>query len=67
MIGRRQAEEVNQVNRPNHRSVGLSITADRINIFSHQQDSVGSVTITDLCEDDGSAAGTKVEVIIKAV
>jgi ligand-binding sensor domain-containing protein len=66
-IGRRQAEEVNQVNRPNHRSVGLSITADRINIFSHQQHSEGSVTITDLWEDDGSAAGTKVEVIIKAV
>ncbi|HEV9035913.1 MAG TPA: histidine kinase [Puia sp.] len=66
-IGRRQAEEVNQVNRPNHRSVGLSITADRINIFSHQQRSEGSVTITDLWEEDGTAAGTKVEVIIKAV
>ena len=66
-IGRRQAEEVNQVNRPNHRSVGLSITADRINIFSHQQRSEGSVRITDLWEDDGSAAGTKVEVVIKAV
>jgi ligand-binding sensor domain-containing protein len=66
-IGRRQAEEVNQVNRPNHRSVGLSITADRINIFSHQQRSEGSVTITDLWEEDGSPAGTRVEVIIKAV
>jgi len=66
-IGRRQAAEVNQVNKPNHRSVGLSITEDRIHIFSHQQHSEGSVTITDLLEDDGSASGTKVEVIIKAV
>jgi LytS/YehU family sensor histidine kinase len=66
-IGRRRAEEVNQLNRPNHRSVGLSITEDRIHIFSHQQHSEGSVLITDLSDEDGLAAGTKVEVIIKAV
>jgi ligand-binding sensor domain-containing protein len=66
-IGRRMADEVNQMNRPNHHSIGLAITKDRINIFSHQQNSAGSVTITDLMEDNGSPAGTKVEVIIKAV
>ena len=66
-IGRQKAAEVNQLNRPNHRSVGLSITEDRIHIFSHQQHSEGSVTITDLLEEDGESSGTKVEVIIKAV
>ncbi|HVS94893.1 MAG TPA: histidine kinase [Puia sp.] len=66
-IGRQKAAEVNQLNRPNHRSVGLSITEDRIHIFSHQQRSEGSVTITDLLGEDGESSGTKVEVIIKAV
>ena len=66
-IGRRKAGEVNQLNRPNHRSVGLSITEDRIHIFSRQQHSEGSVLITDLAEEDGEPSGTKVEVIIKAV
>ena len=66
-IGRRRAQEVRQMNRPNHRSVGLAITENRIHIFSHQQHSEGSVHITDLSNEDGSAAGTKVEVMIKAV
>jgi hypothetical protein len=45
----------------------LSITEDRIHIFSRQQHSEGSVLITDLAEEDGEPLGTKVEVIIKAV
>lgn len=66
-IGRRQAEEANQLNRPHHKSVGLGITEDRIHIFSRQQQSVGSVRITDLFDDEGLAAGTQVDVIIAAV
>lgn len=66
-VGRARAGEVRQMNNPNHRSVGLSITENRINIFSQQQNSAGRVTITDLSNEDGSAAGTQVEVLIKAV
>jgi ligand-binding sensor domain-containing protein len=66
-VGRKQAAEINQRNRPNHKSVGLTITQDRIHIFSHQQQSEGSVRITDLYDVNGAAAGTEVEVIIKAV
>ena len=66
-VGRARAREVRRINNPNHQSVGLSITENRINIFSHQQNSAGSVRITDLSNEDGTAAGTQVEVMIKAV
>jgi ligand-binding sensor domain-containing protein len=66
-VGRVRAREVRRVNNPNHRSVGLAITENRINIFSHQQNSAGRVSITDLSNEDGTAAGTQVEVMIKAV
>ena len=66
-IGRRRAGELNRLNRPNNKSIGLSITEDRIHIFSQQQRSSGSVRITDLPEIEGQAAGTQVDVIIKAV
>jgi ligand-binding sensor domain-containing protein/anti-sigma regulatory factor (Ser/Thr protein kinase) len=66
-VGRVRAREVRRVNNPNHNSVGLAITENRINIFSHQQNSAGRVSITDLSNKDGTAAGTLVEVIIKAI
>ncbi|HLZ88131.1 MAG TPA: hypothetical protein VKQ52_12845, partial [Puia sp.] len=66
-IGREQAGAHKQQNRPHHKSIGLTITEDRIHIFSHQHESEGSVTITDLLDEKGQAAGTRVEVIIKAV
>jgi ligand-binding sensor domain-containing protein len=66
-IGRRRAAEINRLNRPYHTSIGLGITEDRINIFSRQQGSAGSVRITDLVDNEGQAAGTQVEVVIRAV
>ncbi|HXD79480.1 MAG TPA: histidine kinase [Puia sp.] len=66
-VGRALAGEARRANNPNHQSVGLAITETRINIFSHQQNSAGRVTITDLSNEDGTAAGTRVEVMIKAV
>lgn len=66
-VGRVRATEVRRINNPNHRSVGLAITENRISIFSHQQNSAGRVSITDLSNEDGTAAGTRVEVMIKAV
>ena len=43
--------------------MGLSITANRIASLQHQQNAESAVTINDLVNVDGSAAGT--EVIIK--
>jgi ligand-binding sensor domain-containing protein len=66
-IGRLRSAELNRLNRPNHASIGLAITEDRIAIFSQQQGSAGRVRITDLRDSKGQPAGTQVEVIIKAV
>jgi ligand-binding sensor domain-containing protein len=66
-IGRERAAAHQLKNRPHHKSIGLTITEDRIHIFSHQQGSEGRVMITDLLDTEGQAAGTRVEVIIKAV
>ncbi|HVU97646.1 MAG TPA: histidine kinase [Puia sp.] len=66
-IGRAGARAHKERNRPHHKSIGLTITEDRIHIFSHQHGSEGRVTITDEVNADGQPAGTKVEVVIKAV
>jgi len=66
-IGRARARTHQLENRPHHKSIGLTITEDRIHIFSRQQGGEGSVTITDLVDAEGQPAGTKVEVLIKAV
>ncbi|MGZ5191481.1 MAG: histidine kinase, partial [Flavisolibacter sp.] len=59
-IGRKQAEVYKQLNKPNYQSMGLDITRDRINLFNQRNN--GSVTITDLYNENKEATGTKVEV-----
>ena len=66
-IGRRKAAEYNRQNKPHHRSIGLKITEDRINIINQRQNSAGAVQVIDLYDEDGQAAGTKIEITIKAV
>ena len=46
-----------------HKSMGLRITANRIAMMQHSNGEESPVTINDLVEPDGTAAGT--EVIIK--
>lgn len=66
-IGRQKAAVYNQQNKPHHASVGLTITEERIGIFNAQQHGNGKVVITDLYNEQGNAAGTKVDITIKAV
>jgi ligand-binding sensor domain-containing protein len=65
-IGRQLSAQYNQQNKPHHKSVGLKITEERINIFNQQQKSAGRVDIIDLFDQDGLATGTRVEIKIKA-
>jgi ligand-binding sensor domain-containing protein/two-component sensor histidine kinase len=65
-IGRQQAAAYNQQNKPHHQSVGLQITADRINIFNDRSTGKGHVIFTDLFDEKNNAAGTRVELTIKA-
>ena len=66
-VGRRQAAVYHAKNRPNHKSIGMQITQERINIFSKQQRSINEVNIIDLFDDRGEPAGTRAEIKIKPV
>ncbi len=66
-IGRQLSSHYNQQNRPHHKSVGLTITEERINIFNRKQHANGRVTITDLFDKNEESSGTKVDIFIKAV
>jgi hypothetical protein len=66
-IGRDQSRIYNQLNKPFHKSVGMKLTQDRINIFNQHSDGSDSVKITDLFDENHKPAGTLIEFAIKAV
>jgi ligand-binding sensor domain-containing protein len=66
-IGRQLSSRYNKQNRPHHKSVGLAITEERINIFNRRQNANGRVTIIDVFNENNEPAGTKVDILIKAV
>ncbi|MDP4217539.1 MAG: two-component regulator propeller domain-containing protein [Bacteroidota bacterium] len=66
-IGRQLSGMYNRQNKPHHKSVGLKITEERINIFNQQQRAKGHVRVVDLHDQDGSATGTRIEIRIKAI
>jgi ligand-binding sensor domain-containing protein len=59
-IGRTKAASYKQLNKPSNLSMGMQITADRINLFNQQNNE--SVKITDLYDSHQQAEGTAVEV-----
>jgi len=62
-IGRKKASELASKSATKHKSMGLKITADRIAMLQSSNGKESPVTIHDLVEPNGIAAGT--EVIIK--
>jgi ligand-binding sensor domain-containing protein len=66
-IGRQQSSLYNQQKRAHHKSVGLTITEERINIFNSKHNANGRVVITDLYDENDVASGTRVDILIKAV
>lgn len=66
-IGRTQARAYNLQNKPFHKSVGMKITQDRINIFNGNATSADGVKITDLYDDQQRPAGTRIDFSIKLV
>jgi LytS/YehU family sensor histidine kinase len=63
-IGRGKAEEIRQRQGRSATSMGMQITKDRLDILSAGRRRRASVTITDLFDAAGSAAGTRVEITI---
>jgi LytS/YehU family sensor histidine kinase len=62
-IGREKAAALASKSATKHKSMGLRITADRIAMLHKSKTLTSPVTINDLVDADGNAAGT--EVIIK--
>ena len=64
-IGREKAREMRQLSgRKDHRSLGMKITSDRLELINNLQGSHLSMTITDLKNPDGTASGTQVDIFI---
>lgn len=66
-IGRCKAESFNALNKPNHTSLGLQITQQRISIFNEQHHAESTVDIKDLYDDNQQPSGTRVTVKIKTI
>lgn len=64
-IGRLQSTTYNQHNKPHHKSVGLAITTDRIQIFNGSETETKDVVITDLYNNENEPEGTSISVKIK--
>lgn len=64
-IGRERAAEIRRTMPvKKHRSMGMKITEDRLRILNEASNSKLSVSITDLKDQHGHAAGTRVEIYV---
>ncbi|WP_164851317.1 two-component regulator propeller domain-containing protein [Larkinella soli] len=59
-VGRRRAAELRSRSLPSHRSVGVQVTEERLQLISRRQGRPAGVEITDKVGPDGEPAGTKV-------
>lgn len=63
-VGREKAEEIKSKSAEKEKSLGLKITTDRLALLNREKGVNTSYRIEDLYEEDGSAAGTRVELMI---
>lgn len=64
-IGRKRSQELKAGRKNNmHKSVGMSITRERLDIINQINNSNLTVTITDLTDINGSATGTRIDLNI---
>jgi ligand-binding sensor domain-containing protein len=62
-IGRKRSQELKEKS-TSHKSVGMKITQERLQMLNEMHNSMLSVTITDLLDEQKNSAGTKVEIYI---
>lgn len=63
-IGREKAQELKGSNQTKHKSFGMMITKERLEILNSMNNSGLSVNVIDLKDPKGNVAGTKVEIFI---
>ena len=66
-VGRDRSMAYNRLNKPFHKSMGMKLTQDRINIFNQKNGSSSNVKIIDLFDDDRQPLGTRIEFALKCV
>ena len=66
-IGREKSAKYRNHNKPGHKSIGIELSEERINMFNQQYNGTGGVEITDLYDTNGQPTGTRVKIKIKAV
>jgi LytS/YehU family sensor histidine kinase len=66
-VGRNQSKIYNEMNKPFHKSMGMKLTQDRINIFNRETGSPSNVKIIDLFDENHKPAGTRIEFALKCV
>ena len=59
-VGRKKARELSSESATQHKSMGLKITEERIAVMQRSGEKKRPITINDLVNHDGSAAGTEV-------
>ncbi|HWZ22120.1 MAG TPA: histidine kinase, partial [Cytophagaceae bacterium] len=63
-VGREEAKRIKQANQiNNHKSVGMVLTKERLDIINKTNNI--SVIITDLTDNNGKAAGTRIEIYVE--
>jgi hypothetical protein len=62
-VGRARAQEIKELNRPEHKSYGIQITRERIHLYN-QNGVSDDVIINDIVEN-GQLTGTKAEIYLK--
>lgn len=63
-IGRVQREKLKESSVSGHISKGIKITRNRLELVNQLRNRPAEIRITDLYDDDGKAAGTKVDILI---
>jgi len=63
-IGREKARELKKQNFNEHKSIGMQVTQERLEILNTLQKKETNINITDLKDEEGKAIGTKVEIYI---
>ena len=63
-IGREKAKEIKSHNETTHKSMGISITKNRLDVLNKSDEFIVTVTISDVYLEDKSIGGTQIEIII---
>ena len=66
-VGRSKSSDYNALNKPNHNSLGLQITQQRISIFNEQHKANSMLNIEDMFNENEKPCGTRVTLKIKTI